>query len=100
MGMRDTSRFNHILNNGERIMKRSLIASYVAGITDLNTGEAYSKIIRYFLPEFVTALALYSFPLWLDSLFISTLKSTPMYATLGATNNLLHLLIKIAEAFS
>ena len=81
-------------------MRKNLIASYIAGIKDRTTGEAYSKIIRYFLPEFVTALALYSFPLWLDALFIGTLKSTPMYATLGATNNLLHLLIKIAEAFS
>jgi len=81
-------------------MKRGLLASYVAGIRDFSHGESYETIIRYFVPEFVTALLLYSVPIWIEGNFISHLKSTPTYATLGATNNLIHLLIKMAEAFS
>jgi MATE family multidrug resistance protein len=63
-------------------------------------GEKYATIFRYFFPEFITAFLLYSLPLFLDATFISYLKSTPSYAVLGATNNLLHLIIKIAESFS
>jgi Na+-driven multidrug efflux pump len=63
-------------------------------------GEKYTKIFHYFFPEFVTAFLLYSLPLFLDATFISYLKSTPSYAVLGATNNLLHLIVKIAESFS
>lgn len=81
-------------------MKRGLIASYVAGIRDFTNGESYRKILRYFYPEFITALLLYSLPLWLDSNFISYLRSTPAYATLGLTNTLLHVVIKMAEAFA
>lgn len=80
-------------------MKRGIIASYVAGITDMTHGENYNRIIRYFIPELITA-ALMLMPFWLDALFISHLKSTTMYATLGVTNNLFHLLMKVAEAFS
>lgn len=81
-------------------MKKGLIASYVAGIRDFTHGESYGTIMRYFLPEFVTALLLYSVPMWIEGYFIGHLKSTPTYATLGATNNLIHFLIKMAEAFS
>lgn len=63
-------------------------------------GERWQTIVRYFAPEFVTALLLYSMPLWLDAYFIAHLKSTAAYATLGATNSLLHLLLKAAEAVS
>jgi len=81
-------------------MKKGLISSYVTGIKDVTSGESYGTIIRYVLPEFVTALLLYSVPIWIEGNFISHLKSTPTYATLGATNNLIHFLIKMAEAFS
>jgi MATE family multidrug resistance protein len=81
-------------------MKKGLIASYVSGLTDVVHGESYATIIRYFIPEFITAFLLYSMPLWIDAYFIGQLKSTPVYGTLGATNNLIHLIIKIAEAFS
>ncbi|TET07066.1 MATE family efflux transporter [Candidatus Dependentiae bacterium] len=63
-------------------------------------GEKYTTIFRYFFPEFITAFLLYSLPLFLDATFISYLKSTPSYTVLGATNSLLHLIIKIAESFS
>ncbi len=81
-------------------MKKSLLSSYVTGITDTQEGESYSRILRYFLPEFITAFLLYSLPFWLDASFISQLQSTSTYATLGATNNLIHLIMKVAEAFS
>lgn len=81
-------------------MKKGLIASYVAGIRDLAHGESYGTILRYFFPEFISALVLYSVPIWIEAYFIGHLKSTPTYATLGATNNVIHFLIKMAEAFS
>ncbi len=81
-------------------MKKNIISSYIDGIKDTQRGEKYSTILRYFFPEVVTALLLYSLPFWLDSYFIAHLKSTSMYATLGATNNLLHFITKLAEALS
>jgi putative MATE family efflux protein len=80
-------------------MKRGLLTSYIAGITDTQHGERYSTIIRYFIPEFISALLLYSLPFFIDSYFVSQLASTSMYATLGATNNFIHFIIKIAESF-
>ena len=81
-------------------MKQGLIASYFAGIVDTQHGERYWRIIRYFLPEFITSFVIFALPFWIDSFFISCLKSTPAYATAGITHNTLHLLFKIAEAFS
>ena len=81
-------------------MKQGMIQSYIAGITDTEHGERYVRILRYFIPEFISAFLLYSMPLFLDAYFIGQLASTPTYATLGATNNLIHFIIKIAEAFS
>jgi len=81
-------------------MKQGLIASYFAGIIDTKNGESYWHIIRYFMPEFITSFVIFALPFWIDSYFISLLKSTPAYATLGTTNNALHLLFKVAEAFS
>ena len=40
--------------------KKPLIKSYVTGICDNHNGESYSRIILYFIPEFITALVLYS----------------------------------------
>lgn len=81
-------------------MKKGLIASYFSGIIDTTQGEKFSTIIALFLPEFITSFVLFALPLWLDAHFISHLKSTPTYATLGVTNNLIHLLFKLAEAAS
>jgi MATE family multidrug resistance protein len=82
------------------IQKKNLISSYWYGITDHVYGERYGTIVRYFIPEFITNLMLYTLPLWMDAFFISHLASTSTYATLGVTNGVLHLMIKIAEAFS
>ena len=81
-------------------MKRGLLTSYVAGITDVAHGESYGTILRYFFPEFITNLLLYSMPFWIDAIFIGSLSSTSTYATLGVTNNFIHLIIKTAEALS
>lgn len=81
-------------------VKKGLLSSYVAGIIDDTThGEKYSTIIRFLIPEIVLAFLLYSLSPLIDSVFISTLKSTTTYATLGVTNNLIHFMVKIAEAF-
>ncbi len=80
-------------------MKINIFKSYFAGIFDATNSETFQRIIRYFIPEFITAFVLYC-PTWVDAAFIAHLKSTPTYATLGATNNFIHLIIKIAEAFS
>lgn len=81
-------------------MKQGMLESYFAGIMDRTHGESYWSITRYFVPEYITSFVIFALPFWIDSYFISLLKSTPAYATLGTTNNALHLLFKIAEAFS
>lgn len=81
-------------------MKKGLFASYVAGIKDVQVGESYKSIFKFFLPEYVTSLVVFSLPFLLDSYFIGRLHSTSAYATLGVTNNLIHFFIKVAEAFS
>lgn len=81
-------------------MKKGLLASYISGIRDHEHGESHGIIFRYFLPEFITALALYSLLYLLDAWFIADLKSTSMYATLGVTNTLLHFIVKVAEGLS
>ncbi|HRN77740.1 MAG TPA: MATE family efflux transporter [Candidatus Dependentiae bacterium] len=80
-------------------MKKGIVTSYVSGLSDTH-GESYTRILKYFVPEFVTAFLLYSLPFWLDAYFISSLKSTSTYATLGVTSTLVHLLIKVAEGVS
>ncbi|OGB97512.1 hypothetical protein A3F06_03180 [candidate division TM6 bacterium RIFCSPHIGHO2_12_FULL_36_22] len=81
-------------------MKRGLIASYVAGICDVNIGASYASILRLFAPEFISALILFSMINLLDARFIATLNSTSTYATLGFSNTFLHFLVKIAEGTS
>ncbi len=81
-------------------MKKGILASYAAGITDKVHGERYATLFRYFFPEYISALLFYSLPFLLDAVFISHLRSTSTYATLGATNNLVHFIIKLAEALS
>ncbi len=81
-------------------LKKGLFQSYLAGIFDTEHGESHSRIMRYFVPEFISAFLLYSLPIWVDAYFIGQLASTSAYATLGATNNLVHFMIKFAEAFS
>jgi len=80
--------------------KKPLVESYVKGICDEQHGESYFRIIRYFIPEFITAIVLYSMMYFYDAWLIAHLKSTSIYATLGVTNTLMHLVTKMAEGFS
>lgn len=81
-------------------MKKGLLSSYFFGVRDREHGESYGNILRYFWPEFVTGLILYSLSSLLDAYFIAHLKSTSMYATLGVTNRFLNILVKMAEGIS
>jgi len=63
-------------------------------------GDSYTDILRHFGPEFISSAALYAFPILLDALIVSQLGSTSTYGVLGVANNLLHMLTKLAEAFS
>jgi MATE family multidrug resistance protein len=81
-------------------MRKNIILSYIEGIFDTQNGESYERIMSYFIPEFITNLIVYSMPLWVDAILISYLQSTPTFATLGVTNNVIHLVLKIAEALS
>jgi putative MATE family efflux protein len=81
-------------------MKNKIGHVHVGEIGVTSVGESYAQIIRYFIPEFITNLIIYSLPIFLDAYFISSLRSTPMYSVLGATNNMIHWVIKVAEALS
>lgn len=65
-----------------------------------HAGQSYKSILKYFLPEFVTALILYSLPYFIDCYFIAHLKSTEIYTISGVVNNVLNLFVKIAEGLS
>lgn len=81
-------------------MKKNLLLSYVDGIFDHAHGGGYTQILKYFFPEFITAIVLYSVMYLIDSRWISDLKSTSMYDTVGVTNILIHMITKMAEGFS
>lgn len=63
-------------------------------------GENVSTILYYFFPEFIMNFVVYAMPMWLDAIFIGSLESVSTYATLGVTSNIIHFIIKIAEALS
>ncbi len=79
---------------------KATISRYIDEIFYGGKGENFSKIFRYFLPEFITNFLLYAMPFWLDAAFVGSLSSTNTYATLGITNSFLHLIIKVGEALS
>ena len=77
--------------------KKGLIVSYLQGVVDLAHGQSYWTILKYFFPEFVTNVVIYSLPFFIDSFFIGCLKSTSAYTTLTVTNTILYMLVKIGE---
>lgn len=82
-------------------MKENLLVSYWRGISDGTKAESYKNIIfKYFLPEYITALVLYSALNFLDAYFIGFLYSTSSHGAQVATNTFLHWLVKVGEAFS
>lgn len=80
-------------------MKLSLFQSFIGGLQE-RRGEKFSTLVRYFLPELVTNILIYSLPILVDAKLIGLLASTPTYAALAASNTFLHLVLKIAEAMS
>ena len=80
-------------------MKKSLVQSFIGGIQEAR-GERLGTLVRYFLPEMVTNVLIYSLPILVDAKLIGLLASTPTYAALAASNTFLHLVLKIAEAMS
>lgn len=64
---------------------------------DDTAGISYSRILRYFYPEFITALIIYFLPQFIDCYFICNLKSTDLYAISGIVENLLGMFTKCAE---
>ncbi|HEV2916564.1 MAG TPA: MATE family efflux transporter [Candidatus Babeliales bacterium] len=80
-------------------MRQGLLSSFITGVREVK-GESYKSIFCYFGPEFITNLMVYSLPILLDAWFIGALQSTRTYVALGATNTVLNLVTKIAEAFA
>jgi len=81
-------------------MVKQFIKRYIDDIYSGMKGEKYGRLLRYFVPEFITNFLLYAMPFWLDAAFVGSLSSTETYVTLGITNSFLHLIIKVGEALS
>lgn len=82
-------------------MKQSFLSSCISGVAENKNAETYKNIIfKYFLPEYVTALVLYSALNFLDAYFIGFLYSTSAHGAQSMTNTLMHWFIKVGEAFS
>jgi len=81
-------------------MKTGILKSYIAGIKDDAHGEKYLTILRYFLPECITTILLYSLPMLMNTYFVGSLGSTPASAALTVTAALSHFLTKVADGFS
>ncbi len=81
-------------------MKKALLAHSSATFSSELPGQNYVTIARYVFPEFISALLVYSLPILIDSYFVGQLESTVAYATLGATNNILYFITKLAESFA
>jgi MATE family multidrug resistance protein len=60
-------------------------------------GLPYQRILKYFFPEWITALIVYFLPYFIDCLFICNLKSTSTYAVSGICDNFLTMFLKAAE---
>lgn len=81
-------------------MKKTLWESYISGLERQTPGESYKSILRYFLPECITALLTYSLITLFDARCIAQLNSPCMYATMSISKTLLHCITKIAEGIS
>lgn len=81
-------------------MKKTLWESYISGLERQTPGESYKSILRYFLPECITALLTYSLITLFDARCIAQLGSPCIYATMSISQTLLHCITKIAEGIS
>jgi len=74
--------------------------STIRSLFNTSNGQSYIAILKYFWPEFITALILYSLPYFVDCFFIGHLKSTEIYTISGVVDNSLNIFVKIAEGLS
>lgn len=72
----------------------------IRSLFTMQHGQSYKTILRYFYPEFITALILYSLPYFVDCFFIGHLKSTEIYTISGVVDNCLNIFVKVAEGLS
>lgn len=89
-----------LFSSKAKIVNKNKYSAVIATLNFKGAGESYRTILRYFLPEFITALILYSLPYFIDCYFIAHLKSTEIYTISGVVNNVLNLFVKIAEGLS
>ncbi|MFA5998930.1 MAG: MATE family efflux transporter [Candidatus Babeliales bacterium] len=76
------------------------VTSRVSALFQTDGGLSYSRILRYFYPECITALIIYFLPYCIDCYFICNLKSTNLYAVSGIVDNFLTMFLKAAEGLS
>ncbi|MCX5924622.1 MAG: MATE family efflux transporter [Candidatus Dependentiae bacterium] len=76
------------------------VTSRISALFQFDGGLPYSRILRYFYPEFITALIIYFLPYCIDCYFICNLKSTNLYAVSGIVDNFLTMFLKAAEGLS
>lgn len=69
----------------------------MSSLFNIQAGLPYSRLLKYFYPECISALILYFLPYCINCLFISSLKSTSTYAVSGLMDNFLTIYLKIAE---
>lgn len=67
---------------------------------DTHRLEHYSTILRYFGPELVNAILVYTLMVFVDAQLVAGLKSTTAYAMVGITNTLMFFITKVAEGLS
>ncbi|KKR96220.1 MAG: hypothetical protein UU47_C0017G0014 [candidate division TM6 bacterium GW2011_GWE2_41_16] len=73
---------------------------YVASVRDTKHGESYTTIMKYVLPEMVSALILSSILTIIDAFFVANLRSTSLYAAQGLGSTFMLLVSKIIEGLS
>ncbi len=82
-------------------MRESFLDSCWNGVAENQNAESYKNLVfKYFLPEYITALVLYSALNFLDAYYIGFLYSTSAHSAQSGTNTLLHWFVKVGEAFS
>ena len=81
-------------------MVGAFIKRYILGVCDNEHGEQYSTIMRYLVPELVTAFILYTLLNAVDALFIAHLRSTSLYAAQGLSSTLVQFVTKAIEGLS
>lgn len=86
-------------------MSKSAVHKAAAGKHDATPENAqnfehYGTILRYFGPELVNVILVYTLMVFVDAQLIAGLKSTSAYAMVGVTNTLIFFINKVAEGFS